>query len=405
MAAFTDSGYWSGVVSAADTNSQAYNQYLFATGQGLDTDRFRQYIYLPLVKTGQWSHYLQLLRSKGWSTSKDSSGNPTPEDVTAVKELVQRATISDTQSWLSVLENAAPPSKKSSAVDTTPTYNKTISSAMKFIDATDAQQTLGNAWFAAFGGYPGQDQVNQFMSAFNTEMKNQEKNTSTTTDYVTTKVPVLDKNGKQTINKITGLPVYKDVTTTTSVTKGEGFTTQEQQQFLADYISKNFNVKNSSELAGNSKSIYDSLVGAYSNNYLDTPDFVNLAGTIKNILDNPDATAQKATLDDYITKNIRAVAAKKYAGIANELLAGGDTSTFTQPLSKTASKLLETQIDATDPLIIQALNMSDGKGGFRVANDNEFTNLMKNDKRYSVTSTAKHDAISMADAITQRLGR
>lgn len=376
-----------------------------ATGSDL-VNKFRETVFIPMSRTGTWNSTILKLRAKGLSTNKSSDPTDiTQSDVSAVVDMISRAAYANVQpsSWVALVDTV-PATANAKTVDTTPRYSKQMSTAIKLLNADDAQQQLSDSWFNMFGSRPSTDNINQFMNAFNTEMTKQEKSTTSVTEQYTTYQARKDKSGKQ-VYDASGQPVYDAITKQNTVTKGAGFTAQEQQQFLADYLANNFGAKSTEELGGTAKTVYDQIVGAYKSNYADVPDFNTIAGAIKGVIDNPDAASQKTALEDYVNKNIRSVAAKKYAGIAQDVLAGSDVGTFANPIITMVGKNLETTVDINDPIVRQALNYSDGKGGFRVANDNELKALVMADRRYGNTTGAAQNAVTLAERLAQRLGR
>ena len=402
----TESQYSGATGVIADPKSIEAKLYALIGLTGSDLiNNFRENVFIPMSRTGQWNSTILKMRAKGLSTNKSS--DPTdiqPADIKAVVDLISAAGASNIapSSWVALVDTA--PEQAGKVVDTTPKYSKQLSTALKLMDKTDAQQALSDEWFNMFGSRPSTDNINSFMTAFNAETLRQEKSSTSTTESYTTYQARKDKSGKQ-VYDASGNPVYDAITKQNTVTEGLGFTQQEQQQFLADYLAQNFGATKSEDLGGISKTIYDQIVGAYKNNYSDLPDFNKIAGAIKGIIDNPDATSRNTALNDYVNKNIRSVAAKKYAGIAQDVLAGADVNTFADPIIKNVTKLLETNADINDNVVRQALNYSDGKGGFRVANDNELKSLIMADPRYGNTSGAVQNAVSLAERLAQRLGR
>ena len=131
--------------------------------------------------------------------------------------------------------------------DTTTTFSKSISSALSLLDEGDAKSALSKAYYVSFGFYPSEKQNKDFLAKWNAEVKIQ-KATTTTSGTST---------GKGS-GSVSG--------TSTSVTSGQGFTQEEQADFLAKYLQKNFKLEG--DVKGEVKNIYDQISTTAKNNLL-----------------------------------------------------------------------------------------------------------------------------------------
>jgi hypothetical protein len=184
----------------------------------------------------------------------------------------------------------------------------------------------------------------------------------------------------------------------------EGFTEKEQQQFLADYLVKNFDVAAADGLGGQVKSLYDQITSTYRNNFLPEPDLPAVAGVIKQVISSADDKVATQTLSDYVNQQ-RRVASKQFLGIQNELLAGDDVMTYAKPLQEMLRKSFGRTIQVNDKLIIQALNYKDEKGNYRPMNEIELNNLVMSDPRYATSPMAIQQATSLGESLARELGR
>jgi hypothetical protein len=259
-------------------------------------------------------------------------------------------------------------------------FSKNIATAVKLLDLTDAKSQLSNAYYQAYGAFPSQTQIENFQKSWNKEAERQKAKTTTS------------------------MTTRGDVTSSLTTTLGEGFTEQEQQQFLATYLTKNFDVATSENLGGQAKSLYDQIVGVHRNNLLAEPDLPAVANVIKNVLKSSDDTVATQKLNDYFAKQ-RRVAATQYLGVQNQLLAGDDVMTFISPLQEVLRKSFGRTIANNDKLIVSALNYKDDKGNYRPMNEIELNNLIMNDPRYATSPMAISEAASIGDRLTQKLGR
>jgi hypothetical protein len=259
-------------------------------------------------------------------------------------------------------------------------FSKQVATSIKLIDPTDAKASLSDAYYKTFGAFPSQAQIENYMNLYNAEAKRQKGKTITTTS----------SNGS--------------VSTSTSITQGEGFTENEQKQFLADYLVKNYKMESSEDLGGQAKSLYDAIVNTYTSNYQDEPDFKTVSGVIKDVLSSSDDAVATQKLQAFLQEG-RKVAAKQYLGIANELNAGEDAAKYTNPLANTLTKVFGRTTYADDALVKKALNFKDDKGVYRMMNDLEFQQAYEADPRYATSSTAINKSVALADSIASKLGR
>lgn len=259
-------------------------------------------------------------------------------------------------------------------------FSKQVATSIKLIDPTDAKASLSDAYYKTFGAFPSQAQIENYMNLYNAEAKRQKGKTITTTST----------GGK--------------VTTSTSITQGEGFTENEQKQFLADYLVKNYQMDSREDLGGQAKTLYDAIVNTYTANYQAEPDFKTVSSVIKDVLSSSDDAVATQKLQAFLQEG-RKVAAKQYLGIANELNAGEDAAKYTNPLADTLTKVFGRTTYADDSLIKKALNFKDDKGVYRMMNDLEFQQAYEADPRYATSSTAINKSVALAESIASKLGR
>ena len=320
--------------------------------------------------------YIQaLLRGSGASKDTTPRGVIGNDDTKAMQE-VSRIALQNGIPFLDTLKELY--SNKS--LNNTVKFSKNIATAIKLLDLTDAKSQLSNAYYQAFGAYPSQVQIEDFQKLYNAEAKKQKGQTVTT------------------------MTTSGDVTRTATTTLDQGFTAEEQQQFLADYLVKNFDVATTENLGGQAKSLYDQIVGVHRNNLLSEPDLPAVANVIKDVLASSDDTVATQKLNDYFAKQ-RRVAATQYLGVQNQVLAGDDVMTFISPLQEVLRKSFGRTVNNNDKLIVAALNYKDDKGNYRPMNEIELNNLIMNDPRYSTSPMSIQEAASIGERLTQKLGR
>ena len=432
-----------------------YLQFLGAGTDMLAKNSAFQAIYRGLVSQAgpagskygnMWDYVQVLLRGTGFSTGKTATGIIDPKDISGLESALAGAIAMNSTDVVSYLQAVAASGGRGGGTavkqpDTTAKFNRQVSTALTMLDESDAKASFYDAYFLAWGEAPGDDLVEKFMTARNAMAKAEAPTTTTegktTYEPVYNKnkpiydkdKPVLGKNGKpkrdskgnivyqqkkdkdgnpmfeQKRDK-SGVLQYRPVTTTKTKTTGLGFTAAEEQEFLADYLVANFpeNRFNPTTIGGAAKAIYDELVSVHKNNYDDIPSFDQIAPTIKNML----ATAKPEVAQEYLRQykdQLRGLVAKKYMSIADDIMAGKDANTFIEPLLRSASTALETDITLNDELAKRMLNFQGSDGKYRLPNEFEMSELLMNDPRYGQTSTAKNQSVGLFESLTSQLGR
>jgi hypothetical protein len=309
--------------------------------------------------------------------------------------------------------------------DTTTRYAKQIQTALQFKDLGDAREYYSDSYFTTWGQNPSAELDKKFQDAWNAQVKEQDQ--PTTTKTTTEKAPIYDKKSKPVIdpktkeqkidkfgNKVysaiakdkNGVYRYTDVITGTSTSQGQGFTQEEQQQFLADFlVSNNPNVSwNVDNLGGSAKTLYDSIVAFNKANYNKIPDLAAISPLIKNVLSSTDAKAATEYVAQY-QNTIRKQTAAKYMGIAEYINAGEDASTYLKPLMETFGTALEKNFTQDDPFILQAANFKDDKGVYRMPNAYEINQMIMNHPDYGKTAKAVNEAVDLTQSLKSKLGR
>lgn len=321
--------------------------------------------------------------------------------------------------------------KKIAQPDTTTQYAKQIQTALQFKDLGDARQYYNDSYFATWGQFPTAELDKKFQDTWNAAVKEQDVPTTTTTK--SEKAPIYDKKAKPLIDPKTkeqkkdkfGNPIYVDksgkpaiakdangqyrytsVVTGTTETKAEGFTKEEQQQFLADFLVNNnpsaaWNVDN---LGGAAKSLYDGIAAFHRANYSNMPDLATLQPLIKNVLSSADANTANEYLNQY-KNSARKQTASKYMSIAEYVNAGEDANKYVKPLLDGISSILEKNFTVDDPFAQQILNYKDDKGVYRMPNAYELNQLVMNHADYGKTSRAINEAVDLTQNLRGKLGR
>lgn len=91
-------------------------------------------------------------------------------------------------------------------------------------------------------------------------------------------------------------------------------------------------------------------------------------------------------------------------GVADYVKSGGDAKTIIDPLLKSLSANLESDITEKDKLAIKLLNFQGADGKFRLPNQYEIDQAVMADSRYGKTSKAKNEAVNLFQSLKGALG-
>lgn len=380
----------------------------------------------PAGYQGSQLNYIQEMMRKSKISKSTTPLGIIGLDEAAALEKVILASVASNLDPLSFLEdyNLSVKGKAIKQPDTTTKFTKQVQSALQFKDLGDARQYYSDAYFKAYGKFPEPDLDKRFQDAWNAEVKKQVQ--PTTTEGKTEFAPIYDTKSKKVIDPKTkkqkvdkfgnkvfekiktneeGIKQYKTVTTGVSTSKGEGFTADEQAQFLSTFLTSNFpdaDFSNVENIGGAAKTLYDAISNAHEANYDDVPDFASVSGVIKNILSTPDDKIQAELFRQY-TDKVNKRANTRFMSLTDVIQPGENASQYVNPILKSFSTALERQIDIKDPLAIKALNFKGDDGKYRLPNEFEIRDMVINDSRYGETSEAINTAVNMAQTLKNAL--
>jgi regulator of sigma D len=358
-----------------------------------------------------------LMRQKGVSKTALT-------DISALSNVITSA-VALNQDPFTFLEqyNASVKGKAIAQPDTTTKFSKQIQSSLQLLDLDDARQQYSDTYFKTYGFFPAADLDKKFQDLWNAKAKSELQPTST--EQKTEYAPVYDKKSKAVIDKATGkqqidkfgnkvyssitknkegILQYKAITTGGSTAQGQGFTTEEQTQFLATFLSENFpSAKwNVDDIGGAAKTIYDTVKSYHTGNYENAPDFATVSPLIKDILSSPDQKVQEEMFNQYLT-GLQKKATGRFMSLKDLIQPGENANKYIDPVLKSLGTALETNVTVKDALAQQVLNFKGEDGAYRMPNDFEFNQLVMNDKRSDATSTAINTAVNMAQSLRNQL--
>lgn len=315
--------------------------------------------------------YLQgVVRKMGLSKGQSNLGEMSLEDYAAIQKVFQTSYLRG-QEWDIVLQNDYNSPYRTGES----TFSKDVSTALRLIDKTDAQNILTKAYYETYNKYPTQKQIEKFATKFNEEAKRQAQVTTTT------------RSGK-------------DVTKSTSVAANQGFTQEEQDQFLATFLKDNYKITGE-EQAGYVKNVITTIKNAYSSNLLPEEDMEQIVNFAANLVGTADDKMANQKLDAKL-QSIRNVAAKLNPGVADILANGQDMATVIDPIVKTINTTLGTNFTKDDARLKQVINYNDGKT-VRTMNANELQTFIEKLPEYQTSDVGRSKYLSIAEAVRNGL--
>lgn len=312
--------------------------------------------------------YLQaVVRKMGLSKGQSNLGEMSLEDYSAIQKVFQTSYLRGYE-WDTVLENDynSPYRTGGSA------FSKDVSTAIKMIDKSDSENILSKAYYTTFGKYPSSKQIETFKTKYNLEAQRQAQVTTTT----------------------------KGGVSSTTVSKNQGFTQEEQDQFLAKFLKDNYKITGE-EQSGYVKNVISNIKSAYANNLLPEEDMDQIIKFAADLVGTADDTVANQKLDVKL-QSIRNVAAKLNPGIADILAAGQDASSVVDPIVKNINTTLGTNFTKNDPQIKKVINFNDGKTT-RVMNASELNTYVEQLPEFQTSDVGRAKYLSIAEAVRNGL--
>jgi hypothetical protein len=382
----------------------------------------------PAGFDGTQLEYLQTLMRRGKfskATTPLKGGIIGPGDSAGLDAVIALAYASN-KDPLTYLEdyNSTLVAKGPKQQDTTTKYTKQIQTALQFKDLGDARQYYNDAYFAAYGQYPSAELDKKFQDSWNANVLNQDKPTTTSTK--TEFAPVYDKSSKPVMDKATGQQKkdkfgnlvfskiavnqsgqkqYETVSTGRSVSEGEGFTADEQKQFLATFLSENYPTAdfNVDDIGGAAKSIYDAIIETHKANYTTPPPFSAVSGLITQMIGAADDKVQTELFNQY-TADIQTNAVTRFNSLGSIVKPGENAAKYIAPILTNLSNVFEKEITIDSDIAKAVFNFKGEDGKYRMPNEFELSKFIKSRPEYGKTSTAINESINMAQSLKNALG-
>lgn len=320
--------------------------------------------------------YLQAsVRKLGLSKGQTPIGQLDSSDYEAIGKVFKEG-YQNKMDWEAVLEGyAQSPYLKLSASG----FSKQIATALKTVDKGDAQSILNKAFFENFNAYPNGKQVTDFMNKWNTEAKKQMGKTTTT-----------NKAG-----------AAEGVSTSSSITEGMGFTQEEQDQFLAQYLKDNYKITGK-EAGGQVKTILNGITRVYEDNLMTPPPIEEQIQFASSLIGMGDDTLRQQAFETKL-QSVRMAASKLYPGMTDALTGGTDLKTIADPIRSNLNNTLGLNIaDNNDDRIKYMMNYYDGKTT-RVMNATEQKKYIESLPEFATSDAGRAKYANIANTLEDRL--
>lgn len=320
--------------------------------------------------------YLQAsVRKLGLSKGQTPIGQLDSSDYEAISKVFKEG-YQNKMDWEAVLEGySQSPYLKLNASG----FSKQIATALKTVDKGDAQSILNKAFFENFNAYPNGKQVTDFMNKWNTEAKKQMGKTTTT-----------NKAG-----------AAEGVSTSSSITEGMGFTQEEQDQFLAQYLKDNYKITGK-EAGGQVKTILNGLTRVYEDNLMTPPPIEEQIQFASSLIGMGDDTLRQQAFETKL-QSVRMAASKLYPGMTDALTGGTDLKTIADPIRSNLNNTLGLNIaDNNDDRIKYMMNYYDGKTT-RVMNATEQKKYIESLPEFATSDAGRAKYANIANTLEDRL--
>lgn len=338
-------------------------------------------VYVPAgTKFESDLDYLQaVVRATGKSKGTTPAGFLSLEDYNAIQDVFKMSYLKGVD-WATTAQVLLSSPYAGGAGAGGSSFSKEVATSMAVLDATDAESRLSGAYYKAFGVYPKQKDIENFRVKFNKELEAQ------TAKVTTTGTTNVSAGGTSSTRK--------------QVASSQGFTQEEQDQFLADFLSTNYKITGK-EQSGYVKSILTSLQTVYENNLLPAEEMGSMIKFAADLVGTADQTVAQQKIDAKF-QNIRNIAAKLNPGVADILASGQNISDILEPVVKSTNATLGTNLTKDDPRFKQILNYNDGKTT-RVMTTNEINNFISKQPEFQTSPTAINKYASWGQAIKDSL--
>ena len=312
----------------------------------------------------RWEEIQVLLRETKRSKGNGPLGLVDDSDLTGLKKAFGEAKSSGVYLGVFLNQDYAFKVSKGLTASAGGGVTKTITTALRLLDAGDASDKLSTAYYKAYGRYPTQKQITSFKDQWNQEAKLQQ--------------------AQGTSFRSKGL--NRDITV------GEGFTESEQAAFLNRYLVKNLKV-NAANLGGDTKKIYDDIRGIYRDNMLPEPEFSQVAGVVRDLIGTADANVYNTKIAQ-VKQTVGKQAAAFYPSISEALLNGDTVETYASVYRNSLAKKWGVTAESlkydneAQYLVKSAVNFKTADNKVRLMDNNEFNGLVQSTKRWKASEEA-----------------
>jgi len=305
-----------------------------------------------------------LLRENKLSKGNTPLGILDPSDISGLMKAVETAKLNGVTTEIFLDQTYAFKASKGLTASSGGGVTKTLTTALKLLDAGDASDKLSTAYYKAYGRYPTQKQITSFKDQWNAEARVQQAEGTS----------------------------YRSKGFNKDVTVGEGFTESEQAAFLNRYLVKNLKV-DATNLGGDTKRIYDDIRGIYRDNMLPEPEFSQVAGVVRDLIGTADANVYNTKIEQ-VKQTVGKQAAAFYPSISEALLNGDSVETYASVYRNSLAKKWGVTAESlkydneAQELVKSAVNFKTADNKVRLMDNNEFNGLVQSTKRWKASEEA-----------------
>lgn len=312
------------------------------------------------------------VRLSGLSKGTSPLGQFDMADINAISTIFKEGYING-MDWNTVLDNKI---QSPYATVGGSTFSKDISTALKRIDKTDAEQRLNDAYYKTFGTYPTTEQVVKFKRKYNAEAQRQLATTTTTKNRTDSGTSSSAKSNQ--------------------IVSGEGFTQPEYDAFLGKFLANNYQITGEEE-SGLVKDTIKNLQRVYEDNLLPVPSIDDMAKFARDIVRTGDTGIKQQKMTAKID-SVRSIAAKMYPGLKDNFDLGTDLMTILDPIVKSTNNYLGTNFEKTNSIFSQMLNFNDGKTT-RVMNASEMKSFWESLPEFETSDAGRAKGVALSNAL------
>jgi hypothetical protein len=180
-----------------------------------------------------------------------------------------------------------------------------------------------------------------------------------------------------------------------------GFTQEEQDQFLAQYLKDNYKITGK-EAGGQVKTILNGLTRVYEDNLMTPPPMEEQIEFASSLIGMGDDALRQQAFETKL-QSVRMAASKLYPGMTDALTGGTDLKTIADPIRNNLNSTLGINIlDNNDDRIKYMMNYYDGKTT-RIMNATEQKKYIESLPEFATSDAGRAKYANIATILEDRL--